>query len=101
MSVHLVPRPAFSSIVKNMEQATQQMAPAVVRTVDVTGLPEDVIRALESFVATLRNKPTVQPLHSAPYDVWVKAFDEWVKSHPRRDTLADDSRESIYAGRGE
>lgn len=100
MSVHLVTDRASFGIVKNMEQATQQSAPAAVRTVDVTGLPEDVIHALESFVATLRNKPAV-PLHSAPYEVWLKGYDEWIKSHPKRETWTDWSRESIYEGRGE
>ncbi len=32
---------------------------------------------------------------------WVRRFDAWVNSHPRRGYVADDSRESIYAGRGE
>ncbi len=32
---------------------------------------------------------------------WIKRFDAWVNSHPRRGYIADDSRESIYAGRGE
>ena len=32
---------------------------------------------------------------------WITSFDAWVQSHPRRGYVADDSRESIYAGRGE
>jgi predicted DNA-binding antitoxin AbrB/MazE fold protein len=32
---------------------------------------------------------------------WVKALREWAASHPRVDHFVDDSRESIYAGRGE
>ena len=32
---------------------------------------------------------------------WLKDSRAWVASHPRLDYLADDSRESIYAGRGE
>jgi hypothetical protein len=35
------------------------------------------------------------------YNEWAQAFRSWVESHPRRDTLVDDSRDSIYAGRGE
>ena len=27
---------------------------------------------------------------------WMKAFDAWVASHPRRDFVADDSRDAIY-----
>ena len=32
---------------------------------------------------------------------WIKAFSEWAASHPTLPILADDSRESIYQGRGE
>lgn len=32
---------------------------------------------------------------------WEKDLDAWVEGHPRLDTIADDSRDSIYAGRGE
>ena len=31
---------------------------------------------------------------------WSKALREWAASHPRVDHFVDDSRESIYAGRG-
>jgi hypothetical protein len=37
---------------------------------------------------------------SSPAD-WVKALREWAESHPRVEHFVDDSRESIYAGRGE
>ena len=43
-----------------------------------------------------------QPLHqSATPEEWVRAFREWAASHPALTTIADDSRESIYQGRGE
>jgi hypothetical protein len=32
---------------------------------------------------------------------WVKALREWAASHPRAHHFVDDSREGIYAGRGE
>ena len=32
---------------------------------------------------------------------WVKEFRTWVASHNDIEAVADDSRESIYAGRGE
>ena len=32
---------------------------------------------------------------------WSKALREWAASHPRVDHFVDDSRESIYEGRGE
>jgi hypothetical protein len=42
-----------------------------------------------------------QPLYqSATPEEWVRAFREWAASHPAL-AIADDSRESIYEGRGE
>ncbi len=67
----------------------------------MTGLPEEAVRAVESLVATLRAKTRNLSLAYAPYEEWSRAFREWVESHPRWHSLADDSRESIYAGRGE
>lgn len=32
---------------------------------------------------------------------WCNRFDAWADSHQRLESEADDSRESIYAGRGE
>jgi hypothetical protein len=34
-------------------------------------------------------------------DEWCRALRAWAASHPVRTVLADDSRESIYEGRGE
>ena len=43
-----------------------------------------------------------QPLYqSATPEEWVRAFREWAASHPTPPAIADDSRESIYQGRGE
>ena len=35
------------------------------------------------------------------FEQWLKEFDIWVASHKPVDHFVDDSRESIYAGRGE
>lgn len=40
------------------------------------------------------------PEFSSPAD-WVRALREWAESHPRVEHFVDDSRESIYAGRGQ
>ena len=72
-------------------------APHEPRSVDVTGLPEEAIRAVEVYVAQLRGQPV--PAVPAPfrsYAEWAKALREWAESHPRRDTLADDSRVAIF-----
>jgi len=70
------------------------------RSVDVTGLPEDAIRAVEAHVAALKMQLTPARQHPS-HEEWSKAFHEWVNSHRERDSFADWSRESIYAGRGE
>ncbi len=70
------------------------------RTIDVTGLPEDAVRAVESLVNSLR-EPGNADLTKAPYDEWVAAFRAWTESHKPSTDAVDWSRESIYAGRGE
>jgi hypothetical protein len=71
------------------------------RSIDVTGLPEEVIRAVESLVSLLRGEPGTGVSAFSSREEWARAIREWAESHQRLDTLADDSRESIYAGRGE
>ena len=36
-----------------------------------------------------------------PYEIWLARFEAWVKTHPKVDVVVDDSRETIYEGRGE
>jgi hypothetical protein len=79
-----------------MEQTTIEQK----RTVDVTGLPEEAVQAVESFVSTLRNQATSATNHVS-YEDWSKALHEWAASHKPVSNPADWSRESIYAGRGE
>jgi hypothetical protein len=72
------------------------------RVIDVTGLPEDAVRAVELLVAQLRGqqRPPTAPQGIGSflsYEEWSKALREWAESHPKRPTLADDSRETIYA----
>ncbi len=76
--------------------------PPAARSIDVTGLPDEAVRAVELLVAQLRGqqRPPAERggMGSFPsYEEWSKALREWAESHPRRDTLADDSRETIYA----
>jgi hypothetical protein len=55
-------------------------------------------------VAELRKKygltTDARTVQSNPEE-WVKRVQAWVDSHPVEHTTMDDSRESIYAGRGE
>jgi hypothetical protein len=68
------------------------------RSIDVTGLPESAIVAVEQFVAHLRGQQAavMPPAFDSPQE-WVKALREWAEAHPTRDTLADDRREAIYS----
>jgi hypothetical protein len=72
------------------------------RTIDVTGLPEEAIQAVEYLIAQLRGQHT-QPPAAQPgltpyssYEEWAKAFRDWIASHQPQGTSADWSRESIY-----
>jgi hypothetical protein len=71
------------------------------RSVDVTGLSEEAIRAVESLVVSLREQHGPPRSRYRSHEDWSKAFHDWVNSHRKLDRIADDSRESIYAGRGE
>jgi len=80
-----------------MDTSTQETA----RTIDVTGLPEEAIRTVQSLVSLLRAPPGAgRPAFSSPAE-WAKALREWAESHQPQSDAADWSRESIYAGRGE
>jgi hypothetical protein len=73
------------------------------RSIDVTGLPEEAIRAVESLVGLLRGaagRAAVLPPFSSRQE-WIQAIREWADSHNPQATAADWSRESIYAGREE
>lgn len=43
----------------------------------------------------------VQPAKYQDKEQWAAAFEQWIKSNHDVSGVADDSRESIYAGRGE
>ncbi len=78
---------------------TEQPLP---RTIDVTGLPEEAIRAVESLVGLLRGRASLAPV--SPFSSrqeWIQAIRAWAGSHEPQALGADWSRESIYAGRGE
>jgi hypothetical protein len=72
------------------------------RSIDVTGLPEDAIRAVESLVNLLRQQAGEGgSLAFSSREEWNKTIREWAASHKPAASSADWSRESIYAGRGE
>jgi hypothetical protein len=64
---------------------------------------ESRIPAREAVVEFQKNyglTTDARTLQSNPEE-WVKRLQAWVDSHPVEPTTMDDSRESIYAGRGE
>ena len=56
---------------------------------------------IEMLEIGLRYAPTASQNSKLSPEEWVKEFREWVASHPKVDVVVDDSRESIYEGRGE
>jgi hypothetical protein len=73
------------------------------QTIDVSGLPEVVVRDLQRLVETLRTAavvPPVAPGEATPEERAAR-FRAWAASHEKSDVIADDSRDSIYEGRGE
>jgi hypothetical protein len=76
------------------------------QTVDVSGPPEGVVRDIQKLVADIRlslsNGQTSAPSGDGSTTAeWVARFRAWAESHAKRDIAIDDSRESIYAGRGD
>jgi hypothetical protein len=65
-------------------------------------------QTLEAYLQELAEReahPTNASLPTAPSELppeeWVTRWYAWATKQPIRDTVLDDSRESIYAGRGE
>jgi len=71
------------------------------RTIDVTGLPDEAVRAMQSLVAILRTQPGAGGPSFASREEWASAVRAWAESHQPGATSADWSRESIYAGQGD
>jgi len=65
---------------------------------DVEGFVQRVVQEKLSSAAPASSSVA----SSGDSDPWLTLFEEWVTSHPARANVhLDDSRESIYAGRGE
>jgi hypothetical protein len=81
---------------RGMQNATHSQG-----SLDLTGLPEEAIRAIESLVTLLKARSRLaEPARLSPEE-WTRSLLEWAESHPQLEAPLDDSRESIYAGRGE
>jgi hypothetical protein len=74
--------------------------------VDLTGLPESAVEAVRAIVDVMRQQVGVQQPPVSP-EAWRKRFDDYMKHVSARAAryqegfVLDDSRENIYAGRGE
>jgi hypothetical protein len=77
------------------------------RSIDVTGLPDEAIRTVESLVSLLRRQTAPAPPARPSRDEWVRLFDAWMQEVAARagqyppGFVVDDSRETIYEERGE
>ncbi len=71
--------------------------------IDVSGLPEAVVSDLQRLVETIRKgvAHSALPAREETAQEWIARLRVWTESHPRRQIEIDDSRESIYEGRGE
>jgi hypothetical protein len=79
---------------------------AASRVLDLSGLPAPVADELRKLVAALREnmgQPSslAAQLAEEPPEAWARRLQAWVDTHPARPVTIDDSRESLYAGRGE
>lgn len=79
-------------------------------TLDLTGLPEPVVRRVQQLVDEARRQqpaaaavPTAGAVSPNQADAarWSAEWRAWSAAHPARELTLDDSRESIYAGCGE
>jgi hypothetical protein len=76
------------------------------QTLDLTGIPAPVAEELRKLVTTLRDNLGQGPSPSGtsveePPEAWAERLQAWVDTHPARVINIDDSRESLYAGRGQ
>ena len=74
-------------------------------SLDLSGLPTPVVSELRRLVATLReslgNATSSPPSEEESPEDWQHRLQSWVDRHPVRCITLDDSRASLYAGRGE
>jgi hypothetical protein len=76
-------------------------------TLDLTGLPEKAVEAVRTIVEALRQQGGTRPPAASSTDEWRRQFEAYLRevaaragSYPEG-FVPDDSRESIYEGRGE
>ncbi len=77
------------------------------QSIDLTGLSEKAVEAVRTIVEALRQQGGTHPPAPASPEEWRRQFDAYLRevaaragSYPEGFVL-DDSRETIYEGRGE
>ncbi len=86
-----------------MATATAAQGPVI----DLTGLPEKAVEAIRTIVETIRQQTGAQQPTTLSPDEWHRLFDAYMRQVAARagrypkGFVVDDSRESIYEGRGE
>ncbi len=82
------------------------MAQQQTRSIDVTGLPEQVVEAVRTIVEAMRQQEA-RPQPAPSPEEWKRRFDDYLHEVAARagrypeGFVLDDSRETIYEGRGE
>jgi hypothetical protein len=85
----------------------EKIQPAVLSR--LTALAQDAGKTINDFLTdmlnerecTTRLQDELAASVNVTADQWSRELRAWAASHPDTTVLADDSRESIYAGRGE
>ncbi len=78
-----------------------------VNVIDLTGLPEQAVEAVRAIVEGMRQQAARQPTPPTSIREWDKQFDAWMREVKARagrypeGFVVEDSRDSIYEGRGE
>lgn len=81
--------------------------PDQTKVIDLTGLPEKAVEAVRALVEGMRKQAATPSAPPASTGEWDKQFDAWMREVTARARrypegfVVDDSRESIYEGRGE
>ena len=76
-------------------------------TIDLTGLPQEAIEALSTIVEALRQHAATRSRTPPDPGSWRRLFDAYLREVAARagrypaGFVVDDSRDSIYEGRGE
>ena len=89
-----------------MNSATEQINPAAIQKLAALAALYG-FRSINDFVEQSLPNPVAESGAEKPFyetatpEEWVKALREWATNHQILPALADDSRESIYEGRGE